>query len=82
MDKPTRYRLKLNNRAVRMLYDEYKVMNGIPTFCSLSDSERGAFEIWAMAEARARGIDLFGTDEYCAEVLKANGRIMDRYNKR
>lgn len=83
MDKgPTRYRLKLTDNAVRMLYDEYKAIKGIPPFCGLTDAERGSFEVWAMEQARERGIDLSGSDDYRSEILKANRRIMGRYDKR
>ena len=80
--QPQRFRLKLNREPVRTLLDEYKKLNNIPYICGLNDIQRGDFEIWAMREAGARGIDLFSSGEYRAEVLKVNGKIMNHYNKR
>ena len=82
MNLPSRYRLNLTYEPVRRLLCEFKALRGIPPSVGLSDSERGAFEVWAISEGNSRGIDIFGNAEYIRSIIKTNNRIIKYREKK
>lgn len=66
----SRFRLNLSHEPVRMLLSEYKKLNNIPENAALTESQRGAFEVYAIIEGRKRDLDVFDNEGYTNGILK------------
>lgn len=82
MKEPSRYRLNLTHEPVRKLLDEFKENNGIRPDAGLTESQRGAFEVYAITEGRRRDIDVFDNKNYIRSIIGTNNRIVRSREKK
>ena len=82
MNGPSRFRLNLTHEPVRKLLAEYKELHGIRPDVGLTDSQRGAFEVFAITEGRRRNIDVFDNANYIRSIVGANSRIVRAREKK
>lgn len=82
MTGPSRYRLNLTHEPVRKLLCEFKEANGIRPDVGLTESQRGAFEVFAITEGRRRNIDVFDHEGYIKSIIGTNNRIVGYREKK
>ena len=82
MKEPSRYRLNLTHEPVRKLLDEFMEIYGIRPDAGLTESQRGAFEVYAITEGRRRDIDVFDNKNYIRSIIGTNNRIVRSREKK